>query len=275
MQDLGAIARRLGGEAFGDQILCPGPGHFSPLDRSLSVKFASDGSFVVHSFAGDDWVACRDHVKSRIGESPAPQPIRMALPHETEKNLGRARHLWSCRKPIPGTPVETYLASRGVSFFGESLGYLEAGSYPYPAMIAAFGVPSEPEPGVIALSDVRGIHLTFLKHDGSGKADVDRAKRMLGPSSSFPIAVAPINDLLGLSISEGIEDAISAYEATGRGSWAAGSAGRMAALATRIPGYVETVTIFADEDAAGQRGAYQLADALANLNIEALIASVK
>ena len=52
--ELSAIARALGGEVFGRNILCPGPQH-SPGDRFLSVKFdlnASEG-FVVHSFAGD------------------------------------------------------------------------------------------------------------------------------------------------------------------------------------------------------------------------------
>jgi len=257
MQDLGAIARRLGGECSGNQVYCPGPGH-SPKDRSLVVTFKGDGGFICHSFAGDDWPTCRDYVKTRIGDGPAPQPTRMVLPHETEKNLGRARHLWSCRKPIAGTPVETYLASRGVSFFGESLGYLEAGSYPFPAMIAAFG-------------DVRGIHLTFLKADGSGKADVDRPKIMLCPSCSYPIVLGEPNDGLGLAITEGIEDGLSVHQSTGLGVWAAGSASRMAALATRIPGYIESLSIFAHGDPAGQKGAYQLADALARLNVEVLI----
>lgn len=59
MFDLDGIARRLGGERSGFQISCPGPGH-SPRDRSLSVGFAPNGSFVVHSHAGDDFGACRD-----------------------------------------------------------------------------------------------------------------------------------------------------------------------------------------------------------------------
>jgi hypothetical protein len=54
MKDLAQIARRLGGEASGNQINCPGPGH-SPQDRSLSIKFNGNGSFIVHSHAGDDW----------------------------------------------------------------------------------------------------------------------------------------------------------------------------------------------------------------------------
>ena len=193
MADLAHIARRLGGECVGSQISCPGPGH-SPRDRSLSVKFNGDGSFVVHSHAGDDFATCRDHVKSVIGGIQ--QPLRLVLPHETEKNLHRAKHLWTCRKAARGTVVERYLKSRGISIVPDGIGYLEPGAYQYPAMIAAFGDTKEP----------RGIHLTFLKQDGSGKTDTDRAKIMLGPSCSFPIVVAEPNDLLGLAITEGIEE---------------------------------------------------------------------
>lgn len=63
-----SVAMALGGEVSGDQVLAPGPGH-SPKDRSLSVKLvagAPDG-FVVHSHAGDDPMACRDHVRACLG----------------------------------------------------------------------------------------------------------------------------------------------------------------------------------------------------------------
>jgi hypothetical protein len=67
--DVRAAARALGGDLSGHNgVVCPGPGH-SHQDRSLSIKFdpsAPDG-FVVHSFAGDDPIICRDHVRERLG----------------------------------------------------------------------------------------------------------------------------------------------------------------------------------------------------------------
>src|SRR6516165_8114921 len=67
--DVRAAARALNGDVSGrDGVVCPGPGH-SPQDRSLSVRFdpnAPDG-FVVHSFAGDDPIICKDHVRERLG----------------------------------------------------------------------------------------------------------------------------------------------------------------------------------------------------------------
>jgi hypothetical protein len=65
---LDKAAALLGGEVSGGQILCPGPGH-SAGDRSLSVKPDKDApeGFIVHSFAGDDPIACRDHVRQKLG----------------------------------------------------------------------------------------------------------------------------------------------------------------------------------------------------------------
>jgi|SRR5262249_43027344 len=66
--DLKHFQRHLGGEISGGQLLCPGPGH-SASDRSLSVKVdanAPDG-FLVHSFADDDPIRCKDYVREKCG----------------------------------------------------------------------------------------------------------------------------------------------------------------------------------------------------------------
>src|SRR5215471_17260768 len=68
--DLRAIARALGGEVSGRRVLAPGPEH-SPNDRSLCVSLAPamPGGFLVHSFAGDDPIQCKDYVRARLGLS--------------------------------------------------------------------------------------------------------------------------------------------------------------------------------------------------------------
>jgi hypothetical protein len=66
--DLRSLARALGGDINSGQVLAPGPGH-SAADRSLSVKpdpGAPDG-FIVHSFAGDDAITCKDYVREKMG----------------------------------------------------------------------------------------------------------------------------------------------------------------------------------------------------------------
>jgi AAA domain len=66
--DLRALAKALGGEVSNGQVLAPGPGH-SAADRSLSIKLDSNApdGFLLHSFAGDDAIVCRDHVRSKAG----------------------------------------------------------------------------------------------------------------------------------------------------------------------------------------------------------------
>src|SRR4051794_18039776 len=62
------LAAALGGEVSGNEVLAPGPNH-SPKDRSLSIKFdaeAPDG-MLVHSFAGDDPLVCKDYIRDRAG----------------------------------------------------------------------------------------------------------------------------------------------------------------------------------------------------------------
>ena len=139
-----------------------------------------------------------------------------------------------------------------------TVGYLPARGRYTDAMIAAFGF-APAEPGVIAApKEIIGIHLTKLTPDGN-KIATEPRKIMVGACKGRPIALAPINDLLGLAVAEGIEDALSVYSATGLGAWAAGSAGFMPALASIIPSYVEAITIYADADNAGQGNAHRLA----------------
>lgn len=80
------VARALGGEARGNQVIAPGPGH-SPRDRSLSVTIEPNapGGLLVHSFAGDDWQAAKDYVLERLalpafGSQDRPAPIRRPAP---------------------------------------------------------------------------------------------------------------------------------------------------------------------------------------------------
>src|SRR5258707_8639109 len=83
MLDVRSLALALGGEVCGrGSVLAPGPGH-SRSDRSLSIKLDSNArdGFVVHSFAGDCPIACRDHVRAGLGLGPPDQPRPPPPPH--------------------------------------------------------------------------------------------------------------------------------------------------------------------------------------------------
>jgi hypothetical protein len=86
--------------------------------------------------------------------------------------LQRALHLWRVARSAAGTIVETYLRSRGISVSVPStLRFLAPTNVHAPTMVAAFGMPDEPEPGVIrtAGDQIRGVHLTRLLPDGSDR----------------------------------------------------------------------------------------------------------
>jgi phage/plasmid primase-like uncharacterized protein len=213
--------------------------------------------------------------------TPAQPPANKQPSDNYEQEQHRkAAWLWSQRKPIIGSIVEPYL--RGLRkitcALPATLGFLPArGDHP-PAIIAAFALVDEPEPGLLGVPrNVEAVHLTKLRPDGSGKADIKPNKIIIGSPGKLPITLAPATDLLGLAITEGIEDALTAHQATGLGAWAAGNAGQMPKLAGVIPDYVESVTIFAhnDENGAGQNGARELAQALYRRGIEVIVEGLR
>jgi hypothetical protein len=111
------LARALGGEVSGGEVLAPGPGH-SRKDRSLAVKSApaAPDGFVCFSHANDDWQVCRDYVRAHLGLNPnyraprrdvtyaTPPKRRCVLRDEDEASRERekARWLWRQRRPIDG-----------------------------------------------------------------------------------------------------------------------------------------------------------------------------
>jgi hypothetical protein len=274
--DFETIEALTGSKLGRHDVACPicGPARHSPLNQRrpvLRVWRPEPG------FASFYCARCDEQGYVHDSSTARPRPNRRVIEQikiETadreritaEERLAKARWLWAKGRPIAGTVAETYL--RTARAYGGPLpatvGYLPPRGVHGPAMIAAFGFPAEPEPGELYLDGtaVRGVHITRLAPDGSGKAGTTADKIMMGIVRGSPIVLAPANDLGGLAITEGIEDGLSVFEATGLGVWVAGSAGFMPTLAEHVPAYVECVTIFSHDDEAGQTGARRLAEAL-------------
>jgi putative DNA primase/helicase len=285
--DLLATAERLGAslkrisatERAGPCPLCGGTDRFA-VNSKLQVwncRGCGKGGKAIDLVMHVHGVDFREAVAFLSGENTAPKPalVRPAAGPRTDNgdNQEKALALWRQRRPIVGTVAETYLREarecRGI--IPPILGFLPARGKHAPSLIAAFGFATEPEPGVLSIADadVRAVHIIRLKPDGSGKVDDHPKKITLGRGAlGVPIMVAAINDLLGLAICEGPEDAVSTHQATGLGAWAAGGATRLPALAAAVPTYVEHVTIVADDNAAGIAGANALADALSEREIQ-------
>jgi hypothetical protein len=218
--------------------------------------------------AGRGW---QPQDRSRVEQLKREAAARDTLHRQERRAL--ALRLWRRAQPAFGTIAQTYLRTRGISCMAPAtIRFLPArDDYP-PAMITAFGFADEPAPGILEIEDaaVVAVHLTKLKPDGSGKADVPNPKITIGSAPGTPIVLAPCNDLQGLAIAEGIEDALSMYCALEQdvGAWAAGSANRLPELATFFPSSIECVTLLPDGDEAGQRYSQQLAERLDARGVE-------
>lgn len=261
--DLRSIARALGGEVQGRQVLAPGPGH-SHLDRSLSVRpsASSPMGFVVHSHAGDDFATCRDFVAVRLGLASdawrtrdratarvaptftAPEP---GVEPDHAARIARVVAIWNEAGDAHGTVVEEYLASRGLEL---PLGADVLRFHPHcpwgdkalgrtifvPAMLAAMRA--------IEGDAIKAVHRTRLGPDG-----MKIGRRMLGVASGAAVKLDGDDAVaMGLAIGEGVETCLAARALGFCPTWALTSAGAVAAFPV-IPG-VEALTILAENDQA-------------------------
>jgi hypothetical protein len=232
-----------------------GRGGHGPIDLEM---FLGGGDFVAA-------VKRLTNTTSLSGLTTATDP-EAATAHDRERERDEAEQhevahwLWSKRQPIAGSPVERYLRARG--FAGSippTLGYLPPHGKHGPAMIAAYAMPVEREPGELGAPVIdpatAAVHLTRLLPDGSDRVREYGAKISIGRTLGRPIVVSSITDGLSLVITEGIEDAL-AYHVAGYAAWAAGSAPYFPALAEHIPDYVTTIIIEQHPDPDGKAQRY-------------------
>ena len=107
---------------------------------------------------------------------------------------------------------------------------------------------SAPETG-----EPRGVHVTYLRPDGSGKAEGERQKIMLGTAGVIRL-VTDQEVATALGLAEGLETSLSVMQRfRWRPVWAAGSADAIRAFP--VLGGIGALTVFADVDRAGMEAA--------------------
>jgi hypothetical protein len=162
--------------------------------------------------------------------------------------------LGGCQSP-KNTKVETYLSSRGIQLPSDCQDLLShpdlndyAAQIGRPAMVAVIRDPVTGEP-------TGGLHRTFLRDDGSGKADMDKPKKMLGPSVGV-VMLGSMTDAGALGIGEGIETSLAGGQIKGVPVWAALSAGNLQRF--NFPPGLKKLFIFADCGNGGMDAANKL-----------------
>jgi hypothetical protein len=269
------IAALIGSRSGILDVPCPscGPDRAAPANRTrrvLRIWHERPGFASYHCSRCGLRGYAHDREARPLKRDELDRRLRAARARHTERIRQRrklAQWLWTGSLPARGTLAERYLRHRGITMeLPRTLRFCPArGKHP-PALVSAFGIPAEPWPGVLDVDrmSVNALHVTRLRPDGRGKVDDDGpAKVMIGPSLELPVVIAPVNDLGGLAIAEGVEDALSIAQATGLGAWAAGCANRLPKLARAVPHYVTSVTICVDDDDAGRRYSRELAERLA------------
>lgn len=268
-----AVARALGGEARGNRVMAPGPGH-SRRDRSLSIHVdpAYPDGFWITPFAGDDPLACKDHVRDRLGlQRPASglrrpvAPVRGGCcpePPEADDaaRTARALAIWAEGRPPAGTPVDIYLSRRGLTLPDGAEAAIRYHAF---CPFAGKGTPAM----VALVRDIhtdapKAIHRTALTLDGHKVKVADKDRLALGPLAGGAVKLTPDAEVtLCLGIGEGLESTLSLRELPEFGRspvWSLLSAGGVAAFP--VLGGVEALWIAVDRDPAGERAAHACAD---------------
>jgi phage/plasmid primase-like uncharacterized protein len=173
---------------------------------------------------------------------------------EAEKRARQAKRIWQEAQPIAGTLAETYLRARGITDPLPATLRFHLGCWHgptarrLPAMVAAVQGASLP-----------AVHRTYLRGDGSGKADVEPPKAMLGAVAGGAVRLS--GGAGRLVVAEGIETALSlscGLLRTPATVWAALSTSGIRSL--RLPEHPGRLTIAPDGDVAGREAANALAE---------------
>jgi putative DNA primase/helicase len=252
------IAKALGGRKAGGGWMARCPAH-EDCEPSLSINDARGGKVLVRCHAGcDQRDVMPPFARAAHGKPQADKKADfcakfiVGFPDDPDldalKRTEAALAIWQASQPAEGTPVETYLRSRGLLLslplairFHATLKHPSGGVWPSLVALVTHGTDAKR----IA------IHRTFLARDGNGKAPVDPAKMMLGPCRGGVVRLADLGDVL--MVGEGIETCLAAMQATGYTAWAALSTSGLRAL--DLPRDARDVIVLADGDEPGEAAA--------------------
>jgi putative DNA primase/helicase len=230
---------------------------------------AGDGMKLAMEYTGKEYKVVAGLIDGMLGNLKVEAPKPDLSP---EKRRDILRDTYRATQPIePGDLAHTYLTTRGV----EELIYPDALRFApklkdgdggvRPAMVAMVGVPG--------LAKFVSMHRTFLKPDGSGKAEMAAPRKLMAGELPDGACVMLSEYVPGgpLGIAEGIETAMSASALYDMPVWAAINTTLMSKW--QAPEGCTEVAIFADNDQklGGQAAAYALGHRLAVKGIDVTV----
>ena len=252
--------------------LCGGTDRFRFDDKDGSGSFfcthcgAGDGLKLLMYWKGWDFKTAAREVDLIIGTIEVKQWRKAVSP------IGRLRRIAAELKPVSGTVVEKYLASRGIDSAAPSIKFHPCLAY----YDNATGEKTGEFSAMVALVLDKNMkpctyHVTYLNESG-GKANVCSPKKMMPGLCSFIGGGIWLGEKADkIVIAEGIETALSGQEICGIPGVAAVSDAGMKAFDP--PDHVKSVFILADNDVsyAGQAAAFALAKRLKHKGLEVAV----
>jgi hypothetical protein len=211
MTDARELSIALGGRWYGRYGAAPCPvcqRQRSKSQNALTLADGRNGRLVLDcKKTGCEFVAILAAAGLRSGDYRAPDPAIIAKRDADSKadaarRAAHAERLWLQARPIAGTLAETYLRGRGITCeLPETLRFHPqcwhgATAKRFPAMVAAVQGAGSP-----------AVHRTYLRPDGTGKADIEPAKAMLGAIAGGAVRLSAGPSRLIVSV--GIESGLS------------------------------------------------------------------
>lgn len=252
----------LRGKWYGDYGLAFCPAHHNTDTPALSIGTGREGQLLLSCKAGCSFGDVAAALRGCGLTQPDGLPRRDYKAEQDAVDRKRTRQAEQVVRetvPIIDTIAQTYLRGRGITcpLPVDALRYhpncWHLSGKRLPAMVAR-----------VKGSDGYAVHRTYLKSDGSGKAEVEPAKAMLGNCAGGAVKLIEAGG--PLVVAEGIETALSLACGLLQAPatiWAALSTAGMENL--RLPAEAGELIIAVDGDEAGRKAANALADRAYNL----------
>lgn len=253
----------LGGRWMGQYGLAFCPAHHNTNTPALSISRGADGRLLFYCHAGCPFPAICNALRD-LGmiDGPPREPqmdggelarLQAEALRKADKRAQQARAIWDEARPIENTVAEFYLRHRAITCaLPDTLRFHPACWHPsgqrLPAMVA-----------IVQGSEHFAVHRTFLRADGTGKAEEAPAKAMLGTVAGGAVRLTKGNG--ALVVAEGIETALSLASGLLKVSattWATLSTSGMSGVC--LPAEPGRLTIATDGDGPGQAAGNALAE---------------
>jgi hypothetical protein len=254
------LARRLGAHRQGRNWRCSCP---LECGYDLSLGNGEDGRLLAYCFGGHSYSEIElalveygllDDDGAELDAPPRDQSVPVRDDADQGRRIQHAREIYATG--VWDERIQVYLRSRGITLTSPVLRFLEQTPHRLFARLPAILAP------VVDMNGEQiGVHMTFLRPDGSDKADLspkDLQRECRGVIRGGAIRLTQHDPGDELVIGEGIETSLAAAQIFDLSCWASVSAGGLKTV--ELPPEARRVLIAADHDEAGRRCALAARD---------------